>query len=213
LSSVEQVSLGYAFWSSVAVNLSASCLGLVVVTTGHWDAGFLIPLTCMALCGVVGLVALLPRSTRRTRGGGLLGVLVSAVGFMLVLIAAFVEDFVIGGNALSYRPQVPRWGARIRVSHSHRRWSVATLDEASPSALEESSMGSTALVVLVPLVSVIAADLWVYADARSRQGTGRGPGVQIGSLQVNTPEAWATGCLVLFVIVFPMYLVARREAA
>jgi hypothetical protein len=73
-------------------------------------------------------------------------------------------------------------------------------------------MGSTALVVLVPIVLVIAADIWVYVDARSRQGTGREPGVRIGSLQVESPEAWALGCLVLFVIVFPMYLIARREA-
>ena len=73
-------------------------------------------------------------------------------------------------------------------------------------------MGPAALVVLVPLVLVVAADVWVYADARSRQGTGREPGVRIGSLQVNTPEAWAIGCLVLFVIAFPTYLVARRES-
>lgn len=73
-------------------------------------------------------------------------------------------------------------------------------------------MGSTALVVFVPLVLVIAADIWVYADARSRQGTGREPGVRIGSLQVNSPEAWAIGCVALFVIAFPLYLIARREA-
>ncbi|MCW2787694.1 MAG: hypothetical protein JWP74_4211 [Marmoricola sp.] len=73
-------------------------------------------------------------------------------------------------------------------------------------------MASTALVAVLPLVLVIAADIWVYVDARSRQGTGREPGVRIGSLQVNTPQAWAIGCVVLFVIAFPMYLVARREA-
>lgn len=73
-------------------------------------------------------------------------------------------------------------------------------------------MGSTALVVLAPLILVMAADLWVYLDARSRQGTGREPGVRIGSLQVNTPEAWAIGCLLLFVVFFPMYLVARGQA-
>ena len=73
-------------------------------------------------------------------------------------------------------------------------------------------MGSTALVALVPLLLIVAADVWVYADARSRQGTGREPGVRVGSLQVKTPEAWATGCLVLLVVAFPMYLVARREA-
>ncbi len=55
-------------------------------------------------------------------------------------------------------------------------------------------------------------DTIAHADARSRQGTGREPGVRIGSLQVNSPEAWVIGCVVLFVIVFPMYLVARREA-
>ena len=73
-------------------------------------------------------------------------------------------------------------------------------------------MSPTDLVVLVPLVLVLAADLWVYADARARQATGHEPGVRIGSLRVNTPEAWAMGCLVFFVIVFPTYLVARREA-
>ena len=74
-------------------------------------------------------------------------------------------------------------------------------------------MGPTGLVVLLPLVLVVAADIWVYADARSRQSAGREPGVRFGSLQVNTPEAWAIGCLVLFVIAFPTYLVARREAS
>lgn len=73
-------------------------------------------------------------------------------------------------------------------------------------------MGPTLLVALVPLFLVLAIDVWVYADARSRQGTGREPGLRIGSLQVSTPEAWAIGCLLLFVIAFPTYLVARREA-
>lgn len=73
-------------------------------------------------------------------------------------------------------------------------------------------MGSTALVALLPLVLVIAADVWVYVDARSRQGTGHEPAVRVGSLQISTPQIWAIGCVVLFIIVFPMYLVARREA-
>ncbi len=99
--SVDDASLGDAFWSSVAVNLSASCIGLIVVFTGHWGVGFLIPLACMASCGMVGLAAMLPRRTRRVGGGGLLGVLVAALGFVLVLVAVFVGYFVIGGNELS----------------------------------------------------------------------------------------------------------------
>jgi hypothetical protein len=101
VSRIEGVSLGDAFWSSVAVNFSASCIGLVVVMSGHWGAGFLIPLTCMASCGVVGLAALLPSRTRRIGGGGLLGVLVSVLGFVAVLAVVFVGYFVIGGNELS----------------------------------------------------------------------------------------------------------------
>jgi hypothetical protein len=101
VASIQDVSLGDAFWSSVAVNFSASCIGLVVVMTGPWDTGFRIPLTCMALCGVLGLAALLPPNTRRIGVGGLLGVLVSALGFVLVLVAVFVGYYVIGGNELS----------------------------------------------------------------------------------------------------------------
>jgi hypothetical protein len=98
---VEGISLGDAFWCAVAVNFSASCLGLVLVMTGHWDLGFLLPLTCMALCGIVGLAALLPRRTRRIGGGSVLGVLASIRGFVAVLTIVFVGYFVIGGNELS----------------------------------------------------------------------------------------------------------------
>jgi hypothetical protein len=101
VSSIEGVSLGDAFWCTVALNFAASCVGLIVVMTGHWDAGFLIPLACMALTGLVGLVALLSRRTRRIGGGSILGVLFSIFGFVAVIAAVFVGYFVIGGNELS----------------------------------------------------------------------------------------------------------------
>jgi hypothetical protein len=101
VASLDGVSLGDAFWCAVAVNFSASCVGLIVVMTGHWSAGFLIPLTCMASFGVVGLAALLPGRTRRIGGGSLLGVLVSVLGFVAVVVAVFVGYYVIGGNELS----------------------------------------------------------------------------------------------------------------
>lgn len=74
-------------------------------------------------------------------------------------------------------------------------------------------MPATLWVALVPLVVVLVADVWVYTDARARRGTGHEPGVRIGALRIDSPEAWAIGCLVLFVVAFPTYLVARREAA
>jgi hypothetical protein len=101
VASLDGVSLGDAFWCVVAVNFSASCVGLIVVMTGHWSAGFLIPLTCMASFGVGGLAALLPGRTRRIGGGSLLGVLVSVLGFVAVVVAVFVGYYVIGGNELS----------------------------------------------------------------------------------------------------------------
>jgi hypothetical protein len=101
VSSMEGVSLGDAFWGTVALNFTASCVGLVVVMTGQWDAGFLIPLTCMAMTGAVGLVALVSRRTRRIGTGSLLGALVSVLSFLAVIVAVFVGYFVIGGNELS----------------------------------------------------------------------------------------------------------------
>ena len=59
---------------------------------------------------------------------------------------------------------------------------------------------------------VAAVDAWVYADARARQGTRREVTVTIGSMRVDRPEVWAAWCLGLFVLFFPLYLVARREA-
>jgi hypothetical protein len=69
--------------------------------SGHFDLGFLIPLTCMALSGLVALGALLNPRTRRIGGGSLAGIVVSVVGFAAVLLAVFVGYFVIGGNELS----------------------------------------------------------------------------------------------------------------
>ena len=69
----------------------------------------------------------------------------------------------------------------------------------------------TLVAPLVIVAAVVCVDLWVFSDARrwTRQGT---PVVfRIGSLAVGTPEAWAVGCLLLFVIFVPLYAVARRS--
>ncbi|MGA8245724.1 MAG: hypothetical protein WB797_02380 [Nocardioides sp.] len=101
MAGIEGVSIRDAFWCAVAVNFSASCVGLVLVTTGHWSAGFVLPLTCLALCCVLGIAASLPPKTRRIGGGGLLGALASALGFVVVIAAVFAGYFLLGGNELS----------------------------------------------------------------------------------------------------------------
>ena len=65
---------------------------------------------------------------------------------------------------------------------------------------------------LVPLAVVLGLDLWVYSDARARQGTRREVRARIGSLEIDRPQWWLAGCVVLFVLVFPLYLVARRAS-
>ena len=71
-------------------------------------------------------------------------------------------------------------------------------------------MDPAVLIGLVPLVLVITADIWVYRDARASANTRREVGGSIGTWRIATPETWLGGCALLFLIFFPMYLVARR---
>ena len=44
-------------------------------------------------------------------------------------------------------------------------------------------------------VLVLASDAWVYTDARARAAAGDPARVAIGTLRVETPEAWFLACL------------------
>ncbi|MBV8560977.1 MAG: hypothetical protein JO050_09390 [Acidimicrobiia bacterium] len=63
---------------------------------------------------------------------------------------------------------------------------------------------------LVVLAIVLGADVWVYADAKRRDEGGTPVVVTVGAIEVGTPTAWLIGCLLLLIIFFPLYLVARR---
>ena len=63
---------------------------------------------------------------------------------------------------------------------------------------------------LVVLAIVLGADVWVYADAKRRDERGAPVVVTVGPIEVGTPTAWLIGCLLLLIIFFPLYLVARR---
>lgn len=62
------------------------------------------------------------------------------------------------------------------------------------------------MVVLV----LVAVDLWVLADAQQGARSGAPVVFRFGALTVKTPESWFVACLVLWVIFFPIYIVARR---
>ncbi|MGN6300585.1 MAG: hypothetical protein ACTHN8_05770 [Angustibacter sp.] len=67
---------------------------------------------------------------------------------------------------------------------------------------------------LVPLAVVVGLDAWVYLDAGRRQGTACQVSVTVaGRLTLDSPVGWLVGCVVLFVVVFPLYLVARSRSA
>lgn len=57
------------------------------------------------------------------------------------------------------------------------------------------------LIVLV----IVGTAVWVYADAR-RLGVRYGSS---GMLFEGGPLAWAVGCLLVWIVVFPLYLAAR----
>ncbi len=62
------------------------------------------------------------------------------------------------------------------------------------------------------LVVVVVLDVWVYLDAQARASKGRPVVASIGSLALETPGAWLLACLVLWILFFPMYLVARSRS-
>ena len=67
------------------------------------------------------------------------------------------------------------------------------------------------LVSILVLLVVLAIDVWVYADAKERLRRGDPVSVSLGSFRVETPEAWFLGCLILWVVFFPLYLTATRR--
>jgi hypothetical protein len=68
------------------------------------------------------------------------------------------------------------------------------------------------LAVVVPLVAVAAlvtTCTWVYRDAGANAAAGTPVYVQVGSLRIDTPQAWAISCAAFFVLFVPLYLAAR----
>lgn len=66
-----------------------------------------------------------------------------------------------------------------------------------------------ALVPVLVLLVILAIDLWVYADAKQRADQGAPVVVRIGAFVLETPETWFVGCLILWIIFFPLYMVSR----
>ena len=75
-----------------------------------------------------------------------------------------------------------------------------------------SGPSDSALAPILVLLLVVATDLWVYADARAHRERGTPVVFSAGSLNVDTPVAWFLGCLLLWVLFFPLYITRRRPS-
>ena len=71
----------------------------------------------------------------------------------------------------------------------------------------------TALAPILPLLVVLASDLWVYANARANDERGTPVVMRMGTFTVDTPTAWFLACVLLWVVFFPLYLVAHNRDA
>jgi hypothetical protein len=70
-------------------------------------------------------------------------------------------------------------------------------------------MSATVLAPVILVLVILAVDLWIYKDAKARSGSGRPVFVRIGSITIDTPDAWLAGCLLLSLVFIPLYLLAR----
>jgi hypothetical protein len=64
---------------------------------------------------------------------------------------------------------------------------------------------------LIVLLAILTIDVWIYTDARNRRDNHRPVVAALGSLRVDTPEAWLAGCLLLSIVFIPLYLAARDD--
>jgi cytochrome c oxidase assembly factor CtaG len=55
----------------------------------------------------------------------------------------------------------------------------------------------------------LVVDLWVYADAKQHADRGNPVVFQAGNLVIETPAAWAAGCLIFWVVFFPLSFSSR----
>lgn len=73
-------------------------------------------------------------------------------------------------------------------------------------------MTQSAVGPLLFLAVVVVSDVWVWLDARRRQANGHDVVATLGPVSLDRPEHWVIVCLLLWLVAFPLYLVARRAS-
>lgn len=70
------------------------------------------------------------------------------------------------------------------------------------------------VVAVIPVVAVLAlcaVCTWVYRDASAHAAAGTPIYLQLGTLRIDTPQAWAISCAFVVVVFLPLYLAARNS--
>lgn len=107
----------------------------------------------------------------------------------------------------NFRSRVSTRYAEELVSRSARGLLVRPgLVAGDDGRVQGNAIGSLALLGVALLTSV-----WVLLDARGRQRAGDDVVARIGPVELATPEVWFVATLLLWVVVVPLYLVARRS--
>lgn len=75
-----------------------------------------------------------------------------------------------------------------------------------------SIVSAAVLAPIILVVVLVIVDGWIYTDARAHRDRGETVVVRIGSVTIDTPEAWLAACLALSLLFIPLYLVARDQA-
>lgn len=70
--------------------------------------------------------------------------------------------------------------------------------------------GDVWIAPFVLLAVALVVDAWVYVDARSRSAHDDAVVASVGPVTLSTPEHWLIGCVLLWILVLPLYLVARQ---
>lgn len=71
-------------------------------------------------------------------------------------------------------------------------------------------MDGNGWAALLLLLVALVVDLWIFTEARAREAEGRAVVATVGPVTLSTPSHWLVGCLLLWVFVVPLYLVARN---
>lgn len=60
------------------------------------------------------------------------------------------------------------------------------------------------------MMVALAVDIWIFLDAKRRSESGDAVVATVGPVTLSTPQQWLLAGVLLWIVVVPLYFVARR---